>query len=66
VKYGTENLNSIAFLTQGIGAIVGACMAQMFSTAKSVNPFECFGVYILLVGIYFVFAMQLDRSLEPL
>ena len=65
VKHGTENLNTIAFLAQGIGAIVGAMMAIMFNCAKQVNPYESFGVYIMLMCVYFLFALNLDSRLEP-
>ena len=59
---GTENLNSLAFLMQATGAIAGALMAQMFTTLNFVNPFQAFGVYLLLQVILLVATLQLNEE----
>ena len=47
IKDGCENLNSLSYLMQGFGAIMGAIISLIFSsTSKHVNPFACFSVYV--------------------
>ena len=65
VKNGTENLNSIAYLFQGIGAVAGGLMAFMVQEANLVDPVQCFGIYLLLQGFFFVAALQMSNDLEP-
>lgn len=48
VEDGTENLNTLSYLLQGIGAIAGAMMAEYVTDHKDIGPFQCFGVYLIL------------------
>jgi hypothetical protein len=47
VKNGNENLNSIAYLFQGFGAVAGGLMAFAVQEINTVNPVQCFGIYLM-------------------
>ena len=47
IKNGNENLNSIAYLFQGIGAVAGGIMAFAVGRLNTVNPVQCFGIYLM-------------------
>jgi uncharacterized membrane protein len=48
VEDANENLNSICYMLQAIGAIFGAITAGFVSETDVIGPFDCFGFYLVL------------------
>jgi len=40
-------------------------MAFMVQEANLVDPVQCFGIYLVLQGFFFVAALQMSKDLEP-
>jgi len=64
VKDGNENLNSLSYFMQGLGAISGALMA-MKANDFNFNPYRTFGVYLVLQAFFLFFAWKMNSSMEP-
>lgn len=46
VEDGTENLNAICYFMQAVGAIAGAFMSMFAQSSKTLDPYDCFGIYM--------------------
>jgi MFS family permease len=64
VEDGNENLNSISYLMQGIGAICGGLISMKANDFK-LNPYHTFIIYLVLQAVFLVSACMMNSSMEP-
>ena len=62
---GCENLNSICYFMQAIGAIFGAFMSMFVTQTEALDTYQCFGIYLVLQMTLFMSAFCMNRSMEP-
>ena len=65
IDNGIENLNSISFIMQAVGAISGGLMAELISMENILGPFKCFSIYMFIQMLFFMAALLMNDKLEP-